>query len=783
MSTKEKNIHNSFDLEYIISLIKKSWPIFVICPVIGFCTAFFFNKIKLPVYEVGSTLLIKEYQSSFERQSSLVFEGFGMPSSSKKFQNELQILKSGPLISSAINNLDIQISYFNHVWFKNKELYKTSPFIVVINQNHPQPIGIKFDVEIIDTNSFHIKSKAEEVSIYGFASGKEIQLLDKFRIHEDGTFGYDIQSDYYNFKLILNQNFNIDEYKSDNFSFIINNPLEMKKLYQSQLRVEQKDLETSVAQITMKSTVPTKSADIITSVMNEYLSRDMEEKIHSSVKTVEFIDNQLGAISDSLRIAESNLQQFRTSNKVMDISVKSGRVNDQLLDLEREKGDITIKYKYYQYINEYFEKNKEISDLIAPSSMGIEDPLLNNLIEELIQLNAERANLLENNQAKSPYLKQISIKIDNLKNTISENIKYVLGTTEIAVQDINNRINGLNSEINKLPKTERELLGYERKFNLNDAIYTFLLERRAEAQIAKASYMPGAEIIEPAHIVGNNPLAPKKSINYLLGLLLGFIVPLAGLRFLDLIQNKITEYIDIEKYAGLPLLGKVYENTKKMELVVQNFPKSHIAESFRILRTSLNYFIDGNANCILVITSSFGQEGKSFISNNLSVSLAATNKKTILLGFDLRKPKIYDRLNIKNDFGISTFLSNQANIDEVIQHTNVENMDVITSGPIPPNPSELIASSKTTDLFRTLKERYKYVVVDTPPIGLLSDTFVLLDQADLNIYIVRQNQTPRREFFSIISDLKEKKIKNLCLVVNDIALVRKTKYGYDYYEK
>jgi capsular exopolysaccharide synthesis family protein len=463
--------------------------------------------------------------------------------------------------------------------------------------------------------------------------------------------------------------------------------------------------------------------------------------------------------------------------------MKSGRALDQLQELERDKGNTMIKFKYYQYISDYFNNNKEISDLIAPSSMGIEDELLNNLILELTTLNGERASIIENNQEKSPYLKQINIKIDNLKNTISENIKYIINTTEIALKDIDSRINAINSEINKLPTTQRQLLGFERKFNLNDAIYTFLLQRRAEAQIAKASNMPGAVIIEPTDLIGGGPISPKKNMVYILGLLLGVLLPFAAFRARDILQNKITENTEINKLTDIPILGKVYQNTKKVELVVQNFPKSHIAESFRIVRTGLNYFLNNNTSSILVITSTYGQEGKSFISCNLASTLALINKKTILLGFDLRKPKVYDRLNINNNIGISSYLSNQAKFEEILQHSNIENLDVITSGPIPPNPSELIASDKTKYLFDLLRIKYEYIVVDTPPIGLLSDTYTLMDKADLNIYVVRQNQTPRREFQYIINDLKEKRIKNLCLIVNDIPLIKKSKYGYDYYEK
>lgn len=782
MNKKDITNLNAFDLQYLFSLLKKSWLLVAICTIFGIGLAYLYNKIKPPVYLVHAAVLIKPDNAQASQAASQIFQNMGIFTEENNFQNKIQVLKSSPLIREAISNLDFQVSYFMRSGLMNSEQYKTSPFIVVLNQNHPQAIGIMFNIEILDSTSFRISAKGQDVALYSFKSQNVIQNLSTFKLKMTGIFGQDIRSDNYDFKLLLNENFNLGGVNSKKFSFMIYDIFSLVRIYQFSLKVEPVDLQTSVADIKMYSTAPAKTIDFLTSLTEVYLAHDVEEKIHASIKTIEYIDNQLGAITDSLREAENNLQRFRTSNQVMDISVKSGKIYDELQDLQKEKANTMIKFKYYQYINDYFENNKEMSDIIAPSSMGIEDPLLNNLIGELTKLNTERSGLIENNQGKSPYLKQLNIKIENLKNTIAENIKYIINTTEIALQDLETRLNGLNTEINKLPTTERRLLGYERNFNLNDAIYTFLLERRAEAQIAKASYMPGANVIEPPGITGG-PVEPKKKFVYIIGFLLGIVLPLTFMRIRDVLQNRITESTNISDLVGLPILGQIYKNNKKMELVVQSFPKSHMAESFRIVRTGLKYFLQNENSSVLVITSSYGQEGKSFIANNLAASLALTSKKIVLLGFDLRRPKVYERLNINNEIGLSTYLSNQAEFEDIVQHTNIENLDVITCGPIPPNPSELISSSKTIDLFTILKNKYDFVVVDTPPVGILSDTYVLMDLADLNIYVVRQNQTPKKEFLSIINDLKDKKFKNLCLVVNDLPLLKKSKYGYEYYEK
>ena len=779
---KGKEKFSIIDIEFLINTIKKHWILIGICTIIGLSIAFIYNKLKTPVYDISSSLLISGENDNLSQIPTQIFQDMGFTPNNNNFQNELQLLRSTVLIGEALKNLNLQTSYYHKKLFKTAELYKNSPFIVVFNQNHPQPVDIKFKIKILDENTFRISADEEDVEIFLFSSNMVFQKIPKFELDETASFESTITSDYYDFKVILNENFSLEDYTPNKFIFIFHDPRNLAKTYKTALKVEPNDPESTLAILSMESTVPNKTIDFLNSLTDVYLGKSLDKKIHMSVKTVEYIDSQLNAIQDSLRNAEESLQRFRTSNQVMDISAKTGRIYDQLQELDRQKASLSVQYKYYEYINEYFEKNKEYSDLIAPSAMGIEDPLLNNMIQELLQLNAERVSLIDNNQEKSPYLKKLNIQIDNLKNTISENIKYIINTTEIALKDVESRIRQLNGEINKLPKTERELFGYERKFNLNDAIYTYMLEKRAEAEIAKASYLPDAEIVESADIAGSGPFTPRKKINLTLGLLLGFLFPYGVLKMISLTNNKVTDRNMVEKITDVPIIGQIYNNNKKVDQVVKAFPKSHVAESFRMIRSNLHYFVPSNASTTIAITSTFGQEGKSFISLNLGVSLASANYKTIILGFDLRKPRKFERLDINYSTGISSYLSNQANIEDIIQKTNIENLDIITSGEVPPNPSELIASSKTADLINILKENYNYIILDTPPIGLISDGYQLLNKADLNMYIVRQNHTLKNEFASVVNDLKEKQ-NNLCIVLNDIQIVRKTKYGYDYYEK
>ncbi|MBN1952342.1 MAG: polysaccharide biosynthesis tyrosine autokinase [Bacteroidales bacterium] len=778
----KKRTSDIVDIHYLASLFQKHYLAIGICIFVGLAISFFLNKTKHKVFEVKAQILISSEENTTSTISAQFMEGFGMFGGENNFQNEIQKLRSSVLIRRALNELNFYVSYYSHSRLSKEELYKNTPFVIVFDRTIAQPINLEINLEVIDKTGFKIRTKGEDVPLYNFSNDNIIQTVSELKIDKNARFGQTIHNEYLNFKLILNENVNIDDYPTKKFSFIIRDPKSLSRYYQSAMEIAPVDLESSVAELSIKSTVPQKDIDFINTLLDTYLERELEKKRYMSLKTIEYIDDQLNVIKDSLKIAEENLQRFRSNQGIMDVTVQSGRVYEQLRELEREKASVTVNYKYYQYINDYFELNKEFSDLIAPSAMGIEDPLLNNMIQELLQLNAERAGLIQNNQEKSPYLSKLNIQIENLKNTITENIKYILNTTEISLQDVNGRISELNREIRKLPETERELFGIERKFNLNDAIYTYLLEKRSEAQIAIASFLPDAEIVEPADVVGSGPISPKTRLNYFMGLLLGLILPLVFFRFKDTLSVRLKDVSEIEKFTSTPILAKIYKNNKKIELVVNNFPKSHIAESFRMLRTNLRYFLPKSKNSIISITSNFAQEGKSFLANNLSVALANANNSTILLGFDMRKPKVFERLNIKNEIGISSFLSEQANFEEVVQKTNIPNLDVITSGPIPPNPSELTASTRMNDLFSFLTEKYDYIIIDTPPVGLVSDTYLLLDQADLNIFVVRLNHSIKKESFAVLSELQDKKIKNLCLVVNELPLLRSSKYGYGYYD-
>ncbi len=783
MSKKNKRILSQpIDLRYFIKLFSNKWPFISSCVLLTVMVAFFVNTCSNPTYEVRSMLVIQEDGNQFSRASSNLFSDIGVFGADKNFANEVQTIQSTSIIAEAISRLDFRISYYLHESLIKKELYKSSPFVVLINPEHPQLTNLRFKIDITTNSSFKLSFRGKDITVHNYKSGRVINVVPKAYDKKEYGFGDQIESENYDFKIVLNSNYKFDENESNSFSFILNQPKDIIKLYQAKLSLGVPDQESTVAEITIESKSPEKAIDFLNSLTETYLLKDVERKNHISIKTIEYIDSQLNIIKDSLQIAEENLQQFRSSNQVTDLSVQANQVYDELRVLENQKAELKTNLKYYEYIKEYFAANQDFSDLITPSGMGIQDPLLNNLIEELIGLNAEKVSLVENNQTKSPYLRKIDIRIDNLKNMISENISYVSKTAEMGMNDLDSRIRQLNAEIRKLPRTERALFGMQRKFNLNDAIYTYLLEKRSEAEISKASYQPDAELLEPADIIGDGPISPNKKINILIALILGISLPISYLRLKEITQTSFKDREDIQRSINLPIFGQIYNNNKKMETVVNTFPKSHIAESFRRMRTNSNYFLSNLDSHVIAVTSVISQDGKSFIALNLAISYAIANSKTLLIGFDLRKPKLFERLDLKETPGISDYLSEQVELEKIIQKSKVDNLDIIWAGKEPPNPAELIASTKTKELIKKLRNEYKYIIIDTAPIGIISDAMMLFNYADIKAIILRLNHTPKKEAAHILDDLKAQKINNTVLIINDIPINKKSSYGYGYYE-
>lgn len=790
----ENQINNyteeTIDFKAILFKVLQRWYWVVLSLALALSTAYIYNKLSLPVYKINTSVLIKDDKSKSINPADFM-QSFGLFGDKKNLKNEIGILQSYYLINRAISHLNLEVSYYQRSSFVTKELYNDSPFIVEFDSVSPQPVGASFKLNFISKNEFTIESKAAQFSLFDYT--KRRIVLDSengFALKGKYRYGETIKTPYCTFKVMPSGRPLFAEELNSEYSFRFNNTNALTLAYQNKIEVAPSDKESSFVILSLEGTNVNKIADVLNSLTKVYLERNIERKNMVAVNTINFIDSQLDGITDSLNRAESSLQNFRAANKIVDINYQSQKVFDKLQDLEKEKATAAIKAKYYDYLEEYFDKNKNLTDIVTPSSIGIEDPLLGELISQLVKLASERNAIVLKNKSKNPQLATYDININNLKMNIRENIKNIVANSKIASNDINSRIAEMTGLINKMPKTERELLGIERKFKLNNEIYTFLLQKRSEAQIAKASNIPDNEIIDKARLTEHKPISPKKGMNYAIAFVIGLVIPIGVITLIHTLHNVIESKSDIEKLApNVPFLGSVLNHDKESKTVVMDYPKSRFTESLRSIRTNLQYFIKNSDKQTILVTSSFSGEGKSFVSINLASVFALMGKKTVLIGFDLRKPRVFEGLTDMHEIGLSTCLIGKTTLEEVIQKTKLSTLDVITSGPVPPNPVELIASDTTKEMLDQLRTLYDVIIIDTPPIGIVSDAFVLMENADVNIYIARQDITNKKLFASLVQELVSKKPKELCVVLNGVTLSGSSygysygKYGYKYYSQ
>ncbi len=529
----------------------------------------------------------------------------------------------------------------------------------------------------------------------------------------------------------------------------------------------------------MRGRIQKKEIVFLNKLLDVYLTNELYKRNQLGLKTIRFIDDQLSGVSNELREAEGSLESFRSRNNILNINSTAENLTKNLDRLETDKSTLELKLRYYKYIAGALD-NGDIKSIQTPSTFGLEDPLLNNLIMELSRVTQERIGLNYSTKEGNPVVEVIDLKIANYKKTLIENVNnFILASTN-ALADLKRQIAEIQRNVKGLPRSERELVSIQRKFDFNDNVYNYLLEKRAEAGIAIASNTVEKTIVDRAQQVGGGPVSPNRKLTLMLALFGGLAAAVMLIMIKDLINDSIVTTEDIEKNTRIPFIGTIVHGSRRdrASVIVAN-AKSALGESFRSLRVNLQYFTLGKENNVIGITSSVMSEGKTFCSSNLAVSMAHSGQRTILIDADMRRPRVANAFKLKNDKGLSNYLIGTCSIDEITNVTVTKGLDVITSGPIPPNPLDLVGLPKMEELMDALKHKYDIIIIDSPPIGPVSEYIILMRYTNANICVVRSNYTNRRHLEKINKLYNDKRIKNLSVLLND-ARVSLNGYSYSY---
>jgi tyrosine-protein kinase Etk/Wzc len=773
----EQNIAIGFNVKILIGKILAYLPYFILSILVSLSIAFLFNRYSDTRFRIQTSILIKEKNGRGGGDGSENFlQGMQLFSGTRNIENELGILKSRSIVEETLSRLDFGISYFAHGSIRKTNLYGSLPFIIELDSNHLQCRDANICLRFLSNESIEcwIEKKAE---VFVPKTGELVQYVET-----DNNFVFNknevIQSNYFAFKIRI-----IDPKILQNpkaiYSFCLNPFDKLVKQYYNNYSLRTINKQASIIEISREGSTPLKEVAFLNQFCNSYIQLGLDEKNKVTFSTIKFIDQQIKSIIDTLGDVENQLQVFRTNNRIVDLSQSGSQLMTIVVDLEGQKAEQILKTKYYKYLIDYINNANPLDEIIGPSVMGVNDPILVNLIQKIIELYSKKKSLELSYEKSNPLLIEVDENLFNLKNVLLENINSVLKNSKEIENDINNRIALSEKEINKLPGNEQRLVSINRKYQLTDKLYTYMLEKRAEAGIAGAGINADCKVIDKAVVMEKT--YPKESNNYAFAIIFGLFLPLAIILSLEFFNNKIKNHSQIQGISKIPLVGSIVNNTLSSPLVIANHPKSQASESFRNLRSNISYLGGEKDKKVIMITSTVSGEGKTFISMNLSSVLAIGGYKTLLIGVDLRKPKIFQDFKLDNSFGLTNFLIGKASKEAIIQNTEIQNLDIITSGPTPPNPSELIMSNAFYNLIEEFKKEYDYIILDTPPIGLVADGLDIMKHSDVILYVVRQNVSDKN-YLNLINDLYNAEIKkSIGLIFNGIDFAAVYGYGYGAY--
>ena len=773
---QNNNEEQSIDIKQLIYTALSHWYLFVIFVVLALVVGFFINRYSTNIYQTTGTILINEGRSSYDATAIMTSGSFA---SNQILDNELAILKSYTLTDRVVKKMNLEVTYMEKGRLTSFELYKNAPFLVEYERSHPQAVGLKYDLTFLDNGNIALHGTAEYLTKYDFILCQQTESRSgNIDISGEYKLGEWIDNGYNYIRITPTERYKPETDNSRKLSFWLNSyPSLVRQM--SSFSVGATSKQSSVAAVTMKGANKLKIVEFVNMLMNEYVSRGLEKKNLVSENTIEFIDNELNGIQETLSQAENELKNFRTQNDLMNLDLQTSQVYTNLRALEKEKAERMVNLKIYKRLQDYIKVQiDDPENLAAPSTMGINDPLLNQLARDLVNLSQTKATQLLTQTEQHPQIVKLNEQIVTTKKALLENINNLVDNAQMSLNEIDRRIALAESESKQLPSKQQQLINYQRNYQFTDDTYKYLMHRRAEAQILRASNTPDNEILDEARLERTYKISPRTPMNYLVAIILGLLIPALFLFLKSFFNNTISDRKDIEKLTQFPIIGQVAQTNDKNPMVVINSPKSPIAESFRSIRTNIEFLTQGKAQSTILVTGDMQGIGKTFNSINISSIYALYGKKTVLLGFDMRKPKLFQEFGLTNNVGLSSFLSNKEPLDNIIQHTSsIPNLDVITSGPIPPNPAELIASEKCNELFEELKKLYDYIIIDTPPLGLVTDAFLLMRYTDVNLFIVRQGHTNKNIFGNIIKDLADRGC-NVSIVINGVDAGKG--YGYHY---
>lgn len=768
----------SFDFKGFLIKIGSYWRWFLISLLITFTIAYQINVRIEKIYGMETLISVKEESNPlFTSNTSLVFNWGGTSDQVQTISTTLQSRSHNELV---VDKLQYYIDYLVQGKYNLIDAYGAVPFYVDIDKSKGQIAGSLIGIKFLNENEYEIRIPFgnNTVSLINYSTNSQHNtavvpgdFVKKYKVGEQ------VSLPFLNWKLHIKDNPGF--YKGNEYFVRFNNFDTTVSRYKG-INVRSDDKGGSIITLAMQGNNKARMVEYLNSTVKMLMKRQLDSKNQFATNTIEFIDSTLVAMESQLKETGDELKSFRKGKNIYDIEEGGEKFSNQVLEYDVKKDELSRKLAYYNSLKSYLKNSVDYSKLPAPSVAGIEDPNIVVNISKLIALSTQRSEMAYAVKSDKIF-KDFDSQMEAVKKVLLENITSAKSSLQFDLATINAKINQTESSIKRLPDDQQELIKIKRKYDLSNNIYSTFLQKRSEADIVKAANLSDIRFIDPAKDVGGGLIGPRTSVNYVLALFLGILFPLVLVFIIFFINDSIQNTEDISKLTQIPLIGVVGLNKEITNLAVFDKPKSALSESFRAIRSSLQFLyksqhVEGAKT--LMITSSVSGEGKTFCSINIATVFALSEKKTVIVGLDLRKPRLFDEFNLTNKVGIVNYLIKQKSIDEIINPTQIPFLDVIVSGPVPPNPAEMIMSEGMKELIEELKKKYDYIILDTPPVGLVSDSLELAQYCDVTLYIVRQNFSKKDMITLLNNRVKRGELKNASIILNGFE--NKAKYGAAY---
>ncbi len=725
-------------------------PVFVFSVALALFGAYGYLRYTTPIYSTTGTLLLKADQQ--QGGSSDKFEDLFGNSKGFNIQNEIEVLKSKALMARVVEKQNLQFNYYVKGKIKTINIYKAGPFfldpLVLTDTFSAFTLKIKFE----DQNTFTVNDESEQLGFNKYFKNR----YGTFRLIRNPLAG--ISKDY------------VVEYLPTNAA---------ARNFASTIAVTPKIGGAGIVNISLEGTNPNQCADVVNQLMEDYGDYTKELKNKTSDQMIAFIDNRMAVLGKELDSVQNNLLRYSEQNNLIDIETQQGAYLSNLSESDKAINEQLLQINTADFIESYLrDKKNQFGTVPVPSTLGLSDETLSGLIGNYNLQQIKRQELLDGNvPPDNPLVLETNGQIEKMKLSILESLTNLRRSFNKSIGSIRQNSNKDLGEMQALRYKSKEYIELKRQVDNKQLLFNVLQEKKEQTAITRASNIANAQIVEAAYVAGT-PIKPNRRSIQLMSILIGLLIPAIFIFGSEMLNDKITTRFDVEKITTAPILGEIGHSFSEKTLIVNKSTRSMVAEQFRIIRSNLQYVIGKTDRFTLLVTSSFSGEGKSFLSTNVAAVMALAGKKTIILEFDIRKPKVLSGLKMEKGPGITNFIIGKNNdLSELVRKVpDTENLYVLGCGPVPPNPSELLLGERVEELFSWLKREFDVVIVDTAPVGMVSDAQTLSKFVDSTLYLVRQGHTFKKQITLIDEFYTQKKLPKVSIVINDVKL--KTGYGY-----